>query len=63
VLDDDEHDDLQATAIDALTLFADQEVLSQDTELSERIEQLREQSPSEKVVRTADKFISRQSEQ
>jgi hypothetical protein len=63
VLDDDEYDDLRATAINALTLFADQEALSQDTELTTRVEQLREQSPSKEVERTADRFLSKQREQ
>jgi HEAT repeat protein len=51
VLDDDEYDDLRATAINALAHFADQEALSQDAELTRRIEQLREETPSEEVDR------------
>jgi hypothetical protein len=63
VLDDDEYDDLRATVINALTLFADREALSQDAELTTRVEQLREQTPSNEVERTADRFLSKQSEQ
>ena len=63
VLDDDEYDDLRATAINALTHFANQEALSQDVELTRRVEQLREEAPSEDVERTADRFLSKQSEQ
>lgn len=60
VLDDDEYDDLRATAINALTLFADQEALNQDAELTGRVERLREQSPSKEVRRTADRFLRKQ---
>jgi HEAT repeat protein len=63
VLDEDEYDDLRATAISALAHFADQEALSQDAELTRRIEQLREETPSEEVGRTADRFLSKQSGQ
>ncbi len=63
VLDDDEYDDLRATAINALAHFADQEALSQDAELTRRVEQLREETPSEEVGRTADRFLSKQSGQ
>lgn len=63
VLDDDEYDDLRATAINALTQFADQEALSQDSELTRRVEQLRDAAPSEEVERMADRFLSKQSEQ
>lgn len=60
VLDDDEYDDLRATAINALTHFGDQEALSQDAELTRRVEQLREHSPSEQVERSAAQYIARQ---
>ncbi len=60
VHDDDEYDDLRATAINALALFADQEALSQDTELNRRVEQLREQPSSEEVERSAARYISMQ---
>jgi HEAT repeat protein len=63
VLDDDEYDDLRATAMTALTHFADQEALSQDAELTRRVEQLRDQSPSNEVASAAARFLSRQSEQ
>ena len=63
VLDDDEYDDLRATAINALAHFADQEALSQDAELTRRVEQLGEETPSEEVGRTADRFLSKQSGQ
>jgi hypothetical protein len=63
VLDDDEYDDLRATAINALTQFADQEALSQDSELTRRVEQLRDAPPSEEVERMADRFLFKQSEQ
>ena len=60
VLDDDEYDDIRATAINALTLFADQEAL--DPELIGRVEQLSEEAPSEKVERTANRFLRRRRE-
>jgi len=60
VLDDEEYDDLRATAINGLSLFADQEALDQDTELTGRVEQLSEASPSEEVTRTANRFLRRQ---
>jgi HEAT repeat protein len=55
-----EYPDIRATAINALTLFSDQEALDQDAELSRRIEELREQAPSEEVARTAERFLRRQ---
>jgi hypothetical protein len=60
VLDDGEYDDLRATAISALALLGDQETLDQDTELTGRVEQLSEESPSEDVTRTANRFLRRQ---
>lgn len=60
VLDDNEYDDLRATAINALALFADQEALGQDAELTRRVEQLRDASPSRAVTRTADRFLRKQ---
>jgi len=60
VYDPEEYDELQATAINALTLFADQEALDQDAELTGRVEQLREESPSKEVERTADRFLRKQ---
>jgi hypothetical protein len=58
--DTEEYNDLRATAINALTLFADQEALDQDPELIGRIEQLREEAPSKEVERTANRFLRRQ---
>lgn len=58
VLDDGEYNDLRATAIDGLALFADQEALRQDAELSSRVEQLKEQPPSDEVERSAARYIS-----
>jgi HEAT repeat protein len=63
VLDDEEDDELRATSITALTHLANQEALSQDAELTGRVEQLRDQSPSNEVASAAVKFLSRQSEQ
>jgi uncharacterized protein (UPF0147 family) len=63
VFDVDEDHDLRATAMTALTHFADQEALSQDAELTRRVEQLRNQPPSDAVASAADRFLSRQSEQ
>src|SRR5215216_2396813 len=63
VLDDNEYDDLRATAMNALTLFADQEALSQDTELTRRVERLKDASPSRAVTRTADRFLRKQRKQ
>jgi hypothetical protein len=59
-LDESEYKEARATAINALSLFADQESLDQDEELTRRIEQLREQAPSSEVQRTADRFLRRQ---
>ena len=58
-----EDDDIRATAITALTHFADQEALSQDAALTRRVEQLGDQSSSEAVERMAARFLSKQSEQ
>jgi hypothetical protein len=58
--DTEEYDDIRATAINALTLFADQESLDQDAELTGRVEQLREQAPSEEVEHSASRFLRRQ---
>jgi hypothetical protein len=63
VLDDDEYDDLRATAITALMHFADQEALTQDAELNRRVEQLRDHSSSNEVASTAARFLSKQSDQ
>jgi hypothetical protein len=59
-LAEDEYDDIRATAINALTLFGDQEALDQDAELVGRVEQLREEAPSEEVKRSADRFLRKQ---
>jgi HEAT repeat protein len=59
-LAEDEYDDIRATAINALTLFGDQEALDQDAELIGRVEQLREEAPSEEVERSADRFLRKQ---
>jgi hypothetical protein len=56
----EEYNELRATAINALTLFADQEALDQDPELIGRIEQLREEAPSKEVERTANRFLRKQ---
>jgi hypothetical protein len=61
--DTEEYDELRATAINALTLFADQEALEKDPELIGRIEQLREEAPSKEVERTANRFLRRRREQ
>jgi hypothetical protein len=58
--DTEEYNELRATAINALTLFADQEALDQDPELIGRIEQLREEAPSKEVERTANRFLRKQ---
>ena len=60
VLDGDDYADIRATAMNALTLFADQDALYEDTELTEQVEQLREQAPSQEVERTAERFLRRQ---
>ena len=60
VLDEEEHPEIRATAINALALFGDQEALGQDAELTGRVEQLREESPSKEVERTADRFLRKQ---
>jgi hypothetical protein len=60
VYDPEENNELRATAINALTLFADQEELDQDAELTGRVEQLREESPSKEVELTADRFLRKQ---
>jgi HEAT repeat protein len=55
----DEYPDIRATAINALTLFADQDALDQDAELVGRVEQLREEAPSDEVERSAERFLRR----
>jgi hypothetical protein len=61
--DEEEYDNLRATALTALTHFADREALSQDAELTRRVEQLRDQPPSNEVASAAARFLSRQGEQ
>jgi hypothetical protein len=63
VLDDNEYPEIRATAINALTLFADQEALDQDAELTGRVERLRDASTSRAVTRTADRFLRKQRRQ
>jgi HEAT repeat protein len=60
VYDPEEYDELRATAINALTLFADRETLNQDADLTGRVEQLRDQASSAEVERTADRFLRKQ---
>jgi HEAT repeat protein len=60
VLDEEEYPEIRATVINGLALFGDQEALDQDAELTGRVEQLRESSPSEEVTRTANRFLRRQ---
>jgi HEAT repeat protein len=63
VMDEDEDDaDLRATSIAALTQSTSQEALKQDTELSERVENLGKHSRSKEVGRSAARFISKQNE-
>jgi hypothetical protein len=61
--DEEEDDDLRTTAMTALTHFADQEALSQEADLTRRVEQLRDQPPSDEVASAAVRFLSRQGEQ
>lgn len=61
VLDDDEDDQLQAALITALTHFANPQALSQDDELTRRIEQLRTESPSREVKQATASYLSRRS--
>jgi hypothetical protein len=60
VLDDEEYPEIRATAINGLALFGDKEALDQDAELTGRVEQLSEESPSDDVTRTANRFLHRQ---
>jgi len=59
VLDDDEDDQLQAVSITALTHFANPEALSQDDELTRRVEQLRTASPSRDVKQATAGYLSK----
>jgi HEAT repeat protein len=60
VFDDDEYDDLRATAINALTQFGNEEALNEDAELTGRVEQLSDQASSAEVELTADRFLRKQ---
>ena len=62
VLDEDENSDLRATSISALAHTMGQEALSQDTELTERVERLEKHTSSKEVKRSAASYMSKQSE-
>lgn len=59
VLDEDEDDDLLATSIGALAQSEGPEALSQDTEVSERVEQLHKGSASKAVEQSAARYIAK----
>jgi hypothetical protein len=58
VLDESEDDALRAASLSALTHFADQEALSEDDELTEQAERLRERAPKKQVGRAAAKYLA-----
>lgn len=58
LLDDDEYDDIQATALTALTQFGDAEQVAQDETLMKRVGQLGK-GKSAKVKRPARQFLTR----
>ena len=58
LLDDDEYDDIQATALTALTQFGDAEQVAQDETLMKRVGQLG-RGKSSKVKRPARQFLTR----
>ncbi len=59
ILDDDEDDQLRAVSINALTYFANPAALSQDDELTRRVEQLREESGSRNVKQATAGYMSK----
>jgi hypothetical protein len=60
VLDEDENSDLRATSISALAHTMGQEALSQDTELTEKVERLQKHSSSKEVKRSAASYMSKE---
>lgn len=58
LLDKKEYDDIQATALTALTQFGDEKAVAKDAKLMKRAEEL-EQDKSTKVKKTAKRFMNR----
>jgi hypothetical protein len=58
LLDKDEYDDIQATALTALTQFGDEAAVAKDEKLMKRVDQLGN-AKSAKVKRTAKRFLTR----
>ena len=58
LLDKDEYDDIQATALTALTQFGDQKEVGQDQELMKQVDKLGK-GKSAKVKKTARRFLMR----
>jgi len=58
LLDKDEYDDIQATALTALTQFGDENVVGQDQELLKQVDKLGK-GKSAKVKKTARRFLMR----
>ena len=61
VLDEKEHDDIQATALTALEQFGDEKAMAKDQKLMKRAEELGN-AKSAKVKKTAKRFLSRYGE-
>lgn len=60
VLDDDEDDQVRATSISALTTFANPAALTDDVQLTQRVEELRGASSSRLVQQASKQFLSKQ---
>ena len=60
LLDKNEFDDIQATALTALTQFADEEEVANDEKLMKRVDQLGK-GKSAKVKKPARQFLTRYS--
>ena len=58
LLDKDEHDDIQATALTALTQFGDEKLVTQDQELLKQVDKLGK-GKSPKIKRTARRFLKK----
>lgn len=58
VMDKDEYDDIQATALTAMTQFGDEKAVAKDDKLLKRVDEL-EKGKSAKVKKTAKRFLNR----
>ena len=58
VMDKDEYDDIQATALTAMTQFGDEKAVAKDDKLLKRVDEM-EKGKSAKVKKTAKRFLNR----